>query len=157
MEARNPSTGGRGFAVALAIVMAVLTATTAPWWWDYLFARDRDGLVGGCEPFNLYAQNQFDPLGAKIWAEPSPTADSSHGFAPNELLTVDGWVRTRSPYPSNPAPWDSDAWFHLANGAGWVSYAGVRADPTDPSTAGNFGEGSSPAPLDPVCAGSYRR
>ena len=139
----------------LAVCVAVLSASTAPWWWRVVF-DGRDGLVGGCEPFNLHAQNQFDPLGTKIWEAPSPTADSFHGFAPNELITVDGWVRTRAPYPSNQPPWDSDVWFHLANGAGWVTFAGVRADPTDPS-AGNFGDGSSPAPVDPDCAGSYRR
>jgi hypothetical protein len=146
---------GRLFAIVLALVVAVLSASTAPWWWNRLFGED-DDLVGGCEPFNLYAQNQYDPLGTKIWEAPSPTADSHHGFAPNELITVDGWVRTRSPYPSNTPPWDRDVWFHLANDAGWVTFAGVRSDPTDPS-AGNFGKGSSPAPTDPDCAGSYRR
>lgn len=153
--ARNGN--GRVFAIVLALVVAVLSASTAPWWWERLSGGDTGDLVGGCERFSVYAQNQFEPFGTKIWATPSPTADSYHGFAPNELITVDGWVRTRSPYPSNSAPWDSDAWFHLTNGAGWVTFAGVRSDPTDPSTAGNFGEGSSPAPTDPDCAGSYRR
>lgn len=146
----------RAFAIALAIVVAVLSASTSPWWWDRLTGSEHDSLVGGCEAFNLYAQNQFDPLGTKIWDAPSPTADSHRGFSPNELIAVDGWVRTRSPYPPNSPPWDSDVWFHLANDAGWVTFAGVRADPTDPS-AGNFAEGSSPAPTDPACAGTYRR
>jgi hypothetical protein len=72
-----------------------------------------------------------------------PTADSYQGFAPNELITVDGRVRNSIAPSANNEPWDSDVWFHLANDAGWVTFAGVRADPTDPSTAGNFGEGSS--------------
>jgi hypothetical protein len=113
-------------------------------------------LVGGCAAFNLHAQNQFDPVGTLIWDSPSPTSTSFRGFSPNQLITVDGWVRTRSPYPTNSAPWDSDIWFHLANDAGWVTFAGVRSVPTGPGPNGNQEPGSDPAPVDSACAGTLR-
>ena len=146
----------RKFAVGLAVVVAVLSLAGAPWWWGWIFDDDASGLVGGCGVFQVHAQNQFDPLGTKIWEEPYPDAESSGGFAPNQTFNVDGWVRTRPAYPTNSDPWNSDAWFHLANDAGWVSFAGVRADPTDPDD-GNYGAGSSPVPLDSDCAGTFRR
>lgn len=146
---------GRLFAIGLSLLVAVLSASTSPWWWDRVFGED-DDFVGGCETFHLFAQNEFDPLGTKISEAPMPSAESFRGFSPNERVAVDGWVRTRSPYPSNSPPWDSDVWFHLANNAGWVTFAGVRANPTDPSTSGNFGEGTSPAPTDSDCAGTFR-
>lgn len=144
----------RVFSVLLAFIVAIVFATSSPWWWHRIFG-DSDDFVGGCAPFNLHTQNQFDPVGTKIWSAPVPTADSFRGFSPNEVITVDGWVRTRTPYPTNTPPWNSDAWFHLKNGAGWVTFAGVRSTPTDPSD-GNYGAGSSPAPLDPDCQGTYR-
>jgi len=97
----------RTFAVVLAVLVAIVSAGSAPWWWHRVFGDD-DDFVGGCAAFSLYAQNQFDPIGTKIWEAPSPTADSFRGFSPNELITVDGWVRTRSPYTSNTPPWDSE-------------------------------------------------
>lgn len=136
-------------------VLIVVLGWLATGGWSQLF-NDHDDMVGGCAAFTVYAQNQFDPLGTKVWAEPRPAANSSHGFAPNELISVDGWVRTQTPYPSNSSPFDSDAWFHLANGAGWVSYAGVRSIPTDPSQ-GNFAEGYGAVPLDADCAGRWRQ
>ncbi len=149
--------GDRAFAIGLAIVVALLTASSAPWWWNAWNEEASDDFVGGCEPFNLFAQNQFDPPGAKIWVAPSPTAQSRTGFAPNEIVTVDGWVRAKSPYATtNPPPWNADVWFHLADGSGWLTFAGVRSAPTDPSAEGNFGEGSDQASLDESCLGSYR-
>lgn len=107
---------------------------------------------GGCEPFALYAQSEFEPRGARLWAAPSPTAESRGSVPPNGLITVDGWVRARSPYPSNTPPWDSDVWFHLADDSAWVTFAGVRSDPTAPNANGSAEEGSSVPPTDPECA-----
>ncbi len=56
----------------LAVVIAIVSATSSPWWWPRIFGAE-DDFVGGCEAFNLHAQNQFDPVGTKIWAEPVPT------------------------------------------------------------------------------------
>jgi hypothetical protein len=151
------STADRKFAVALTIAAALLTATSSPWWWHRIFDAHHDDFVGGCETFTLYAQNQFDALGAKIWSEPEPTGDNYRGISPNEIVNVDGWVRTRNPYPTNPPPLDVDAWFHLANGAGWVDYAAVRSTPTNPDPAnGSYAAVVSPAPLDTDCQGTWR-
>ena len=54
-------------------------------------------------------------------------------------------MRTRAPYPWNQPPWGSNLWLHLANGAEWVTIAGVRADPKDAS-AGNFAGGQLARP-----------
>lgn len=140
--------------VAGLIATAIWTASTG------LFGLLRSdektsSLVGGCAPFTLFAQNQFDPFGAKIRLEPRPDSETEGSFAPNETIIVDGWVRGRSPYPTNTPPWNSGVWFHLSNNEGWVAFAAVRAVPTDPSQ-GNFAEGSDPAPLDQECAGSIR-
>jgi len=113
------------------------------------------GLVGGCEKFPLFAQNRWDPLGASGRAEPSATGGKVRSFAPNEIVVVDGWVRSRAPYPANSPPWNSDVWFHLADDSGWVSFAGVRADPTTPDETGGFSpDGGRAAPLDEACSGS---
>jgi hypothetical protein len=139
-------------AIVAGLVVAGLVAAIAHFW----SGGSTDSLVGGCAPFNIYAQNQFKPFGTLLWASPSPVAPNSPGFSPNQLITVDGWVRTRTPYPSNQPPWDSDVWFHLADNGGWVTFAGVRAVPTTPDPQGGFGPGSSPAPLASSCAGTYR-
>ncbi len=157
----NSSSGGRPFhpldpRVILGGVIVVVLGAAVVGPWNKLTSDDPDDFVGGCAAFTVYAQNQFDPVGTKVWAEPRPTADNSHGFAPNELVKVDGWVRTQTPYPSNSSPWDSDAWFHLSNGAGWVSFAGVRSVPTDPSQ-GNFAAGPGAVPLDQDCDGRWRQ
>lgn len=139
-------------AIVTGLVVAAIVAIVTGTW----SSRSHRDFVGGCEPFNLHAQNEFDPVGTLIWEKPLPTAKNYRGFSPNQLITVDGWVRTRSPYPTNSTPWDSDVWFHLANNGGWVSFAGVRALPTSPGPKGNFDTGSSPAPIDTRCAGTFR-
>lgn len=88
--------------------------------------------VAGCKPFNLHAQNRWDPIGAARWVAPMPTAKKEPAFGGNELVAIDGWVRTRAAYPTNSPPWNSSVWFHLADDSGWVSFAGVRAEPTPP-------------------------
>ena len=143
--------------VATSLIAAALIAVGV---WVYN-ARTSDGgasgLVGGYEPFTVFAQNRWDPLGTSVRAEPFGTAEKAGSFAPNELIAVDGWVRIRSPYPSNTSPWNSDAWFHLADNSGWVSFAGVRADPTTPDETGGFSEdGGRPVPLSDDCSGTLR-
>lgn len=120
-------------------------------------ARGSSSLVGGCASFNVYAQNQFPPLGTLRWSAPDVTAKREPGFAGNELITVDGWVKAQSPYgATNDPPWNADVWFHLADGSGWVTFAGVRSAPTGPDPQNGLGPGSDPVPLDPVCQGSVR-
>lgn len=113
-------------------------------------------LVGGCDAFTVYAQNRYNPVGTAIRAVPLPTARKVASFAANELVAVDGWVRTQPAYPSNSPPFDSDVWFHLADDSGWVSFAGVRADPTSLDPTGFAEDGGRPAPLAEECSGTHR-
>ncbi len=112
--------------------------------------------VGGCEPFSVYAQNRYTPVGAAIRAHPLRTGAKVGGYAPNELIPVDGWVRTRAAYPSNSPPFNSDVWFHLADDQGWVGFAGVRADPTTPAPDNFDPDGGRPAPTEEACSGTIR-
>jgi hypothetical protein len=146
----------RPSALTAAVVCGIVSAAI---WAGLVFlwpSSDAESLVGGCQPFNLYAQNEFEPYGTLIWAEPSPHADRAQGFAANELISVDGPVRTRSPYTTNSAPWDSNIWFHLTNDSGGVSFAGVRATQTVHDPEAGFGPGTSPSPTDSDCAGTFR-
>jgi len=114
------------------------------------------GFVGGCKPFSVHAQNRYTPAGTVVRAAPSRSAAEVGGYAPNELVPINGWVRTQAAYPSNSPPFDSDAWVHVADNSGWVSFAGVRADPTVLDPTGFDPDGGRPVPLDPTCSGSIR-
>lgn len=102
---------------------------------------------GGCEAFRVYAQNRWDPLGTAVREEPNVLASKlDPSFAPNEVIAVDGWLDTGEPvYPTNPAPWNSGIWFRLANREGWISFAGVRGEPTTPDPTGLSDDGGLPA------------
>lgn len=109
-------------------------------------------IVGGCQPFKIYAQNRWNPLGTAIREAPYPDAKQIGGFAPNQILFVNGWVRTRTGVETNTPPWNSDQWFHLADDTGWVSFAGVRADPTPFDPTGLDPDGGRPVPTAPECS-----
>lgn len=153
--------GDRGFAIVLALVVAVLGASAAPWWWPLVTGSSSDGppagvtgFVGSCDPFRVYAQNRYPPLGAAIRAAPEVESRQMGSEAGNKAIIVDGWVRSRVGYPSNPPPWDSDVWFHLADDSGWVSFAGVRELPTSPDESGLDPDGGPPAPASEACHGA---
>jgi len=148
-------------AAVVAGVLAVVVTGAATDLWRQALGDDAEvrSIVGGCEPFSVYSQNRWEPLGAKTRVDPyreSPdVVGGSH--APNELVVVDGWVRTRAAYPQNTSPWNSDVWFHLADNSGWVPFAAVRADPTVPDPTGGFSDdGGAPVALDEDCQGSVR-
>jgi hypothetical protein len=131
--------------------------------WAIATARDGDdlpegvsGLVGGCERFDLYAQNRWDPRGAALRAEPYREADQVGNYDPNQLIPVNGWVRTQTAHPTNTAPWNSDVWFHVADDSGWVSFGGVRSAPSDYDPTGHDAYGGEPAPVADECGGSIR-
>lgn len=113
-------------------------------------------LVGGCEPFVVVAQNRWEPIGVMARAQPLLSGKEVARYLGNTHLTVDGWVRTRAPYPENPSPWDSDVWFHLSDSSGWISFAGVRADPTPYDPTGLDPNGGRPAPTPAECSGTVR-
>jgi hypothetical protein len=110
-------------------------------------------LIGGCGGFQLYAQNRWAPFGAAVRESPSPAARQVAGIPGNGIVYVDGWIHGPVAYPLDSAPWNSDAWFHLADGTGWVSFAGTRAVPTDQDPTGRA-DGGIPAPTPPDCEGS---
>lgn len=113
--------------------------------------------VGGCDKYLVYAQNRWPPLGAAVREEPDVLAPKlDPGFAGNEAIAVDGWVDTHKPvYKTNPPPWNSGVWFHLANRAGWVSFPGVRGAPTTPDMSGLNPDGGTPAEKPADCEGTY--
>ena len=104
----------------------------------------------------MHAQNRYEPYGAARRVAPYREAAQVGNYDPNQLSPVDGWVRTRAPYPSNPAPFNSDIWFHVADDSGWLSFAGVRADTTTPDPTGLAEDGGRPAPAEPDCGGTVR-
>lgn len=112
--------------------------------------------IGGCEPFTVFAQDRWRPRGAAVRMAPVPESPKIASFSGNALVAVDGWVRTRPPYPHNPAPFDNEYWFHLADDSGWVAFAGVRADSTPFDPTGLDPNGGRPAPLDGDCSGVVR-
>lgn len=129
--------------------------------------------VGGCEPFTIYAQNRFDPLGAAARTKPFPDEvfKLQHGYPGVDAngnpfeLTVDGWVDTHEPpYRLNPAPFNKGVYYHVVQDAlgisdeldVFVSYAGVRGEPTVPAADPTSTDRGMPAPLDPACEGIFQ-
>jgi hypothetical protein len=141
------------------VVLTVITVVSLVVLGTLLASGDRpdsevERISGGCSPYVVYAQNRWQPYGAKRMAAPYRDAKQlSPGVAPNELIYVDGWVRSESAQPSNVAPWDSNIWFHLADSSGWVSFAGTRAVPTPPDPTGLDPNGGTPAPTPADCEG----
>lgn len=133
-----------------AAVTAAVTVTGAP--------PGVATMVGGCEPFTVYAQHRWEPMGAAIRDVPLPEPDGKQisNRSPNQAIAVNGWVQSRTGHPENSAPWNADIWFHLADNSGWVSYAGVRAVPTSPDPLAGLGDGGRPAPTTEECGGTVR-
>ncbi len=119
-------------------------------------ATDNVGVIrftGGCSPFGIYAQNHWPPYGAAVRTAPNITSKQIAGRDPNQSIAVGGWVHGAVAYSTNQRPWNSDIWLHLADGAGWVSFASIRALPTDPDPTLRD-NGGPPAPTTPGCQGS---
>ncbi len=112
----------------------------------------------GCETFRVYAQNRWQPYGTAVREEPDVLSKKlDPGFAPNEVIAVNGYVRTgRAIYPDNIPPWNSDIYFRLANRAGWVSFPGVRGEPSTPDPTGLSSDGGVPAPTSAECLVDYK-
>jgi hypothetical protein len=154
-----PSQGMRGSPIS-SIVLTVAAASSAPWWWKYVHrpaeaAESSDssnitGMSGGCPKFQVFAQNRWAPLGTAIREQPNVLSTQVGSFPGNMSISVNGWVYGRAAYPTNTPPWNSSIWFHLSDGAGWVSFGGVRATPTSPDPTGRA-NGGPPAPTSPKC------
>ena len=111
--------------------------------------------VEGCDEFDVIVQNRWDPLGAAI--RPAPDVDSGKvgSFGGNDKVEVDGWVETEPAYPNNGEPWNSDVWFHLEDGLGWLSFAAVRGEETTYDPTG-LEDGGKPAPTPAECETAYQ-
>jgi hypothetical protein len=152
----------RTVGVATAILIAIVFATGPPFWFQYLpwvHARVEPtpgviGFQGGCAPFQVFAQNRWLPYGAAIRTAPNVTSKQIGSRDPNQTFAVDGWVHSGAPYPTNSPPWNNDVWFHLADGAGWVSFAGIRAAPTAEDPTGLDPDGGPAVETLPRCQGS---
>ena len=152
-------------ATGLALVLAVATASSAPWWWHYAHPSEQPvtttassttaGMSGGCEAFQLFAQNRWAALGTAIREQPNVTSTQVGSFPGNMSISVNGWVHGRSAYTTNTPPWNNDVWYHLADGAGWVSFPGVRQTPTSPDPTGSA-DGGPPAPISDACQGEIQ-
>ena len=148
----------------VAVVLAVAAATGPPWWFKAVGLESSGspsppssvvGMSGGCPPFQVFAQRRWRPLGTAIREAPSVLSTQVGSFPANMSISVDGWVYGRPAYPTNTAPWNSSVWFHLTDGAGWVSFPGVRAVPVafDPT---GLAAGGPPAPTSPTCQGAVQ-
>ena len=113
------------------------------------------GMSGGCSAFQVYAQNRWPPYGTAIRAAPSVLSTQVGGFPPNMSIAVNGWLHGRAAFQLNVTPFNSDVWFHLADGAGWVSFGGVREQPTS-QDPGGLGSGGPPAPTPDACRGAIQ-
>jgi hypothetical protein len=156
LVAQQGSKGGdRLFNIVVSIVIGVLLMGSAPFWWHPMLKAvgqepEIPSIEGGCgDGYTLFAQNKWAPAGASIRAGPDVGAKKLGSLGGNEPLVVDGWVTGSVPYPNNPAPYDSNIWFHMKNGAGYVSFGGVRAQPTvfDPTSRDTAGQIPAPTPL----------
>jgi hypothetical protein len=147
--------------IAFSIILTVAAAGSAPWWWKYIHpnpqAQDSAvvGMSGGCAPFQVFAQNRWAPTGTAIRVAPNVLSAQNGSFPGNMSISVNGWVNSRPAYPTNTSPWNSGVWFHLTDGAGWVSFPGVRAIPTSPDPTG-LANGGTPAPTSPACEGAVQ-
>ena len=151
--------------VGLSIVIAVLAAGSAPWWWKYgpwesttAVAGgpvDVQQISGGCPAFQLFAQGRWKPYGSTVRSQPNVESRVVTTSPENLSLAVDGWVHSRAAYPTNTAPFNSDAWYHLADSSGWVAFGGVRAVPTSEDPTG-LADGGPPAPRAKSCQGAVR-
>jgi hypothetical protein len=143
----------------LSIFVSIGFGNDWPWWSKYLgigktpLGVGVSGFSGGCDAFQIFAQNRWQPYGTVMRAQPNVLSKQVGGFSPNQSIAVNGWVHSRPAYPTNSAPWNSDAWFHLADQSGWVSFAGVRATTTTEDPTG-LGEGGPPAATSKFCEGS---
>lgn len=113
------------------------------------------GLIGGCAPRTIYAQNKWPPSGAALRAAPDIGSAKLGGFLGNDPIKVDGFVETpKAVYKNNPEDRDGRIWYHVPKGTtarngdgtftlqvnegGWVNSAAVRAVRYDDTNFGPF-------------------
>ena len=147
----------RAIGALISLVTGLILLGSAPFWWHpFLRLVGREPRIAQisstCGAYTIFAQGRWDPLGAALRAGPDGGAEKLGGFSANEPVVVDGWVHGVTMYPNNPEPFNNDVWFHLANGQGWVSFGGVRAQPVDRDPTDRDRNGGVPAPTPAGCA-----
>lgn len=149
--------------IVITVVVTVIAAGS-PWWWRYMpWERSSAqppspiaGMTGGCTPFAAYAQNRYPPYGAAIRAQPNDLSTREGSYSGNTVISVNGWVYGTADYPTNPPPWNSNIWFHLTDGSGWVAYPAVRAYPMTPDPTGENPNGGPPVATSKSCEGELQ-
>jgi hypothetical protein len=148
----------------ISVVLTIVAAGSAPWWWRYMpWVHSSDqpppavaGMSGGCAPFEAIAQNRYPPYGAAIRTQPNALSTKVGSYTGNAVISVNGWVYGTADYPTNPPPWNSNIWFHLTDGAGWVAYPAVRAYPMTPDPDGLNPDGGPPVATSKSCEGEIQ-
>lgn len=84
-----------------------------------------------CDPFQVYAQNQWDPVGTDEHLRPTTSSAVVRSYPPNSIIGVDGWVHGSADFQALAKPFNGDIWFHVQDGSGWVPTAGVRSATTN--------------------------
>ena len=102
-----------------------------------------------CAPFEVYAQNRWEPIGAAVREEPDIDSERVSAFNGNGKIIVKGWLDPKEDvYPYNSDPWNSTVWFELANEAGYVAFAAVRAETSKIDETGGYSDyGGEPVEL----------
>lgn len=147
--------------VIISVILTIVAAGSAPWWWQYLpweheVPAGVTGMSGGCDAYQVFAQNRWDPVGAVVRAAPNIASKRVDGYAANQSIAVNGWVHSRVAYPTNTAPWNSNIWFHVSDDSGWVSFAGVRETPISHDPTGLSPDGGPPAATPGNCQGAVQ-
>lgn len=147
------------YLIVIPLVVGIVLLAGSPWWWKAIFGSGSAsssgiaGFNGGCPTFHVYSENRWAPVGTAIRAQPSVLSTEEGSYSPNTRIAVNGWVHGQTAYPTNVAPYNNNIWFHLSNGAGWVSFPGVRAKPTTFDPTG-LASGGPPAPTLARCEGT---
>ena len=145
--------------IVIPLVVGVVLLVGSPWWYKAIFGSGSAGrsaiagFSGGCSTYEVYSENRWAPVGTAIRAQPSVLSTQEGSFAPNSVIRLNGWVHGEAAYPTNVTPYNSNIWFHLSDGAGWVSFPGVRAKPTTFDPTG-MASGGPPAPTPAKCLGT---
>lgn len=110
---------------AVGAVLGIALATGPPWWFHLL----SPGHTDGCTTYQVYAEDR-GAVHTTVWSAPSTTSNQVTTLATIASIAVDGWTYGSAVPAPDVSPRDSRIWFRLADGAGWVAFASVRAYPT---------------------------
>lgn len=109
----------------VGLIIGVVLATGPPWWFKAFGRGGKDR----CAVYQIYAEDR-GVVRTIVWSAPT-TASSQVATLPTiASIAVSGWEYGSAVPASEVSASDSRIWFRLADGAGWVPFASVRAYPT---------------------------